>query len=963
LLSCRTDGTLRRFRYVRSSLGLTAPELMAAVLAKGFPSLNVRHLRGFPRPARSIERVVSLVAIVGLVLTACLPQPPLRQEPAGAVTVPTVAAPVFAPVGPGGQAGMSIHGLTGLVPFPIEQNIGQTTPDVEFLLRAGAVKVGFAAGGPRVRLVDGASDADPICTTPSNRRPPSDSLEEPNCPLASHLLNLELAGASRVSPMGTRASETTVSRFRGGPDEWQSGIVAFEQVGYLDAWAGIDALFERAPGAAGFKSTYVVGPGANPSTIRLIWRGADDVQLDEQGALSLKTSVGIARESAPVAWQDRADGSRDPVSVRFVVDHTADTAPEIGFSVGQYDPARPLIIDPVFVYSGYIGGNIDDYAKGVAVDSAGAAYVVGDTSSDVGTFPEAVGPDLTYDGNQDAFIAKVLPSGTGLAYAGYIGGNLLDSANGVAVDANGAAYVVGMTRSFGVNGFPVTAGPVLTHASGATEDGWVAKVLPAGTGLVYAGFIGGNGADFAFAVAVDSLGAAYVVGDVGSGTNFPASTGPTLTHQGGASDAFIAKVLPNGQGFAYAGYIGSTGVDRGRGVAVDSSGAAYVAGDAGSGTNFPATVGPDTSHNGSFDAFIAKVRLDGTGFTYAGFIGGSQSEVVGGIAVDSSGAAYVVGETNSNSGANGFPFLVGPVAFNTVTNNIDAFIAKVLPSGTGLAYAGYIGPGVNGQGSAESALGVAVDSTGAAYVVGKTASGDFPVFGALARPKAGSTDGFIVKVRPDGSGLIFSSCIGGGADDQVNAVAVRGTDVYFVGDTGSAANPTATGPLPGGQPVFAGPDTTYNDSGDGFVARLVESSATPTATSLATATLTPTATLVATATATQLPTACSPVRPKVSVSTGALGNGRLFVVVMTSASSLTSIRLGSGGRIIDGATVTFANGVTSGTNGFTFTLPANQKQTSFTLTRTRPGAVTVPFVVTDSCGEWQTFAGGGPTAF
>jgi hypothetical protein len=184
---------------------------------------------------------------------------------------------------------------------------------------------------------------------------------------------------------------------------------------------------------------------------------------------------------------------------------------------------------------------------------------------------------------------------------------------------------------------------------------------------------------------------------------------------------------------------------------------------------------------------------------------------------------------------------------------------------------------------------------------------------------------------------------------------------YVVGETFSASD------VVGQFPAVVGPDTSFNNGVDGFVIKIAELTATPTITP--TVTLTPTATATATVavtpTATTTPVAgsCSPVRPAVRLTTAAAGNGQLMVTVTTDALALNSIRLGNGPRGVDGATVTFANGTTTGANGATFTLPASQKQTTFTVTRIRPGAVTVPFIVTDSCGEWPTFVGGGPTAF
>jgi len=328
------------------------------------------------------------------------------------------------------------------------------------------------------------------------------------------------------------------------------------------------------------------------------------------------------------------------------------------------------VIDPaVIVYAGFIGGSGSDRGYGVAVDADGAAYVVGVTQSRESTFPVNVGPDLTFNGDDDdddtdAFIVKVLPDGSGLAYAGYIGGDDYDHAWGVAVGADGAAYVVGQTNSSDTT-FPVIVGPDLTSEYGH-GGGFIAKVLPDGSGLAYAGYILCRGV----AGAVDAENAAYVAGGAGPSAASSVIVGPDLTYNdnGGnfaEDDAFITKVLPSGSGLAYAGYIGGSDNDLGTAIAVDASGAAFVVGSTASDeATFPASVGPDLTYNGSNgsgdfgDVFVAKVLPDGSGLVYAGYIGGNGYEWINSVAVDPAGWAYVVGPTGSSEAS--FPVIGGP---------------------------------------------------------------------------------------------------------------------------------------------------------------------------------------------------------------------------------------------------------------------------------------------------------------
>jgi hypothetical protein len=222
--------------------------------------------------------------------------------------------------------------------------------------------------------------------------------------------------------------------------------------------------------------------------------------------------------------------------------------PLFGFRLGQYDRTRPLVIDPVvFLYAGYIGGLGSDDGYGIAVDGEGSAYVTGWTLCTETTFPVTVGPDLTHNSSRpdytDAFVAKVRADGTGLVYAGYVGGEESDFGEGIAVDIAGNDYITGQTYSSEAT-FPVLVGPDLTY-NGGTEDAFVAKVKADGTGLLYAGYIGGNEADALGEIALDSSGNAYVYGETfSSEASFPVVVGPDLTYNdaGLDTDLFVAKL-------------------------------------------------------------------------------------------------------------------------------------------------------------------------------------------------------------------------------------------------------------------------------------------------------------------------------------------------------------------------------------------------------------------------------------
>ncbi len=367
------------------------------------------------------------------------------------------------------------------------------------------------------------------------------------------------------------------------------------------------------------------------------------------------------------------------------------------------------------LYCGFIGGSAWDGGYGIAVDVLGNAYITGKTLSSEATFPVIMGPDMSFNGSDDAFVAKVNAAGTALVYCGYVGGSNEDDGAGIAIDGSGNAYIIGSTKSPEAT-FPVVGGPDLTfNGLGYYGDAFVAKVNAAGSGLVYCGYIGGFGVDAGRGIAVDGAGNAYVTGYTFPSVvdAFPVTVGPDLSLNGGY-DAFVAKVNASGSAFVYCGYIGGSGSDNGKGIAVDESGCAYVTGSTYSTeATFPVIAGPGLVHRGFNDAFVAKVNAAGTELVYCGYVGGSYDDYGGGIAVDKSGNAYVTGSTDSTEAT--FPVTVGPDL--SLNGGTDAFVAKVKAAGTALVYCGYIGGS-----SSDHGLGIAVDGSANAYVTGITSS-------------------------------------------------------------------------------------------------------------------------------------------------------------------------------------------------------------------------------------------------
>jgi len=317
--------------------------------------------------------------------------------------------------------------------------------------------------------------------------------------------------------------------------------------------------------------------------------------------------------------------------------------------------------------------------------------------------------------------------------------------------------------------------------------------------LNYSTFLGGSGGDVGEGIAVDASGNAYVTGATAS-LNFPTSS-PFQKTIGGGADVFVAKLNATGSALTYSTYLGGVGDDLGNAIAIDASGNAYVTGSTLS-ADFPTTTGAfQTKYGGSGDAFVAVLNPSGAALVYSSYLGGSGSDFGQGLAVDSSGNAYITGSTDSAD----FPTAKPLQSANGGAS--DAFVAKVNSSGSTLVYSTYLGGSAADTGQA-----IAVDGSGDAYVAGATASANFPVASPLQPSNGGgSQDAFVSKLSADGSTLVYSTYLGGSGTDRAFGIALdSAANVYVVGDTTSANFPTTSGVVQAGN----------NGSSDAFASKL-----------------------------------------------------------------------------------------------------------------------------------------------
>jgi hypothetical protein len=686
------------------------------------------------------------------------------------------------------------------LPIHFEENRGQTDARVKFLARGGGATL-FLTSDEAVLLLTSNDSQGPAEWRQRGSQPSREQWKRA-------ALRMTLLGANRearVSGVGELPGRT--NHFLGSePGKWRRNVPTYARVHYEDIYPGIDLTCYGKQRQLEYD--FVVSPGANPSGIVLGFDGMDRLEVDAIGDLVLHTAAGPIRQRKPVIYQE-VGGTRQPIEGRYA--HRG--SQKIGFQVAAFDRTKPLIIDPVLVYRTYLGGESDDRGIGIAIDSTGSAYVSGYTLS--ADFPKTLGVvDTSFNGVRDAFVTKLDPSGSILAYSTYLGGSSEDSGVGIAVDADGSAYVVGNTLSAD---FPTIAGHDMTY--NGTGDVFVTKLDPSGS-LVYSTYLGGSLQDgVQLGMAVDAAGNAYLTGSTSS-MDFPTTPGAfDSTFNGGDyagfGDVFVTKLDPSGATLVYSTYFGGSaaphippwgtrGGDGARGIAVDGAGSAYITGLTSS-ADLPTTPGAyDSTFNGGLqDSFVAKLDPSGSELVYSTYLGGSFEDDGIGIAVDGAGSAYVAGRTFGS-----YDFPTTPGAFDiTYSGGVsDATLTKLDPTGA-VAYSSYLGGGGLDEG-----FGIEVDGAGRAYLSGFTNSAGFPTTpGALDTMPNGGVDVFITQMNAAGTAPVQSTFLGGAGDDFGYDLAIDGSgSVYVTGDTNSADFPATAG-------AFA---TTRAGGFDAFVAKI-----------------------------------------------------------------------------------------------------------------------------------------------
>lgn len=670
----------------------------------------------------------------------------------------------------------------GLRPLHFEANKGQTDAQVKFVSRGQGYSL-FLTPTESVVALSRKSEGSEISAT-----------EE------TAVVRMAWKGAdphAKVTGLEPLAGKTNYL-IGNDPSKWRTNVESFAKVKYENLYPGINLVFYG--NQQQMEYDFVVAPGVDPNVIRLTFAGEESLSIDKQGNLVIQSGREKVVQKAPVVYQE-VGGTRQLVAGSYVKKGKH----EVGFQVASYDAGKTLYIDPVFSFSTFLGGTSYDYAQAVAVDSSNNIYVTGYTGSTnfpttAGTYISTANLNSA-QGYYSVFVSKISSTGS-LVYSTYVGtNNTSDKGRGIAVDSSGNAYVTGETSNPGsgtifpiVNGFPTSPN---TGADGA----FVFKLNPAGTALLYSSILQSGSSAIGYGIAVEGSNA-YICGGGNLGTGFPLwpTPGPhnSLIGAGGTYDAFIMKIDTTlsgtaslkyatrfgdtGWNYAYAVAVDSSGIayitgetsatgasrqayvakfsadgatqtylykfggttedEYGYGVAVDSAGNAYVTGSTAS-SDFPVTTGAyQTAYGGMTDAFIAKLNPAGDALVYATYLGGSSSDVGRGIALDSSGNAYVAGEAGSSN----FPVTSDAIQSARASSNNDAFVTALNPTGTGLLYSSYLG-GTGNVGGGDKVFGIALDSNLDVIVVGQTDSSDFPTKSASQTTHGGGLfDGFVTKI-------------------------------------------------------------------------------------------------------------------------------------------------------------------------------------------------------------------------
>ena len=647
----------------------------------------------------------------------------------------------------------AICGASPRLPYSFEENRGQFPGQVR-----------FAAHGRGYQLY--LTTADAVLATRGS------------------FLRMSLSNGRPASPTPEGPIEAHSHYFIGAPVDWRQDIPNWSRIRYANVYPGVDLVYYGRDGELEYD--FVVAPGAPVGQIAVTFPGSA-TELAPDGALR----IGPFIQKAPVAYQD-IDGRRQPV----VASYEIKSGGHVGFHVGAYDHTRPLVIDPLLIYSTFLGGEKTDEITGVAVDKDGNTYITGETTSV--DFP-VVNPAIAKPAaSVNAFVTKINAAGDKILYSTYLGGDSNTHADAITVDSDGNVFVTGRT---GARNFPLVD-PVQDKQTGLNIV-FVSKLSAEGNQLLFSTLLGGERNDEGYGIALDNAGDIVVAG-IAYSTQFPTVNAINPKALGGG-DSFIAKFNAPDYRLAYSTYFGGNGNDEIHALAVDGAGNAYVTGLTTS--NNLSTKDVFQPQFKSQDAFVAKLNADGSKLEFCSYLGGTSYERGRAIKLAADGTIWVGGYTTSAN------FPVSTDAFQPkMSGDSDAFLSQLSADGQQLLYSTFLGGTKPAGLGGEETTAIAIDRDGAVLAAGVTMSADFPVVRKIQDWGGGKQDAFLVKFAADDRHVVYSTFLGGSGDETAEALAVdSGGGVYVGGQTASADYPT-----------LGAMDNKLSGSNDGFLTKLCD---------------------------------------------------------------------------------------------------------------------------------------------
>ncbi len=655
--------------------------------------------------------------------------------------------------------------------FAFVANAGQFSSDVKFMADGKGARLWFTPQGVFYhfsRLI-APTQADPLADIGYSSAGTTDSLE--------HLvIKLALVGGndSPIIESGVRVGGDYNFIIGNDPLNWYQQVPAFADISYRDVYPGIDLKYFGNNQLMEYD--FIVSPGADPNQINLVYTGIQQLTVSPDGDLLVTTEFGNLIEKQPEIYQ-MIDGSKTPIQGGYEL-----TGPRtFKFKLDDtYDPNLPLVIDPVLIYSTYLGGSQYEYSRSIALDTSQSAYITGYVNSL--NFPVENAYDSSFNGtteaNYDVFVSKFSPNGDSLRYSTYIGGGGVDQGMKIVVGNSGEAYVVGTTNS---TNFPVASALQATNAG--LKDAFILRLNSSGSGLIFSTYLGGSQDDAASGVCL-SGGDLYVSGYSRS-QNFPLSASPYDNALGGSQDAFFAHIDPSGSSLIFSTYFGGSDVDDGTGIAVGSSGDVFACGYTKSAdlplvNAFQSTQAGGASYG---DVFVTRLNSTASSLVYSTYLGGIGDDVAYGIKIDGGSNAYVVGSTYSPDFPTASPFQA------TKTGGFDAFLTKLSAAGSSLVFSTFLGGNLNDFGTD-----LALDNLGQPYIIGSTASSNFPTVNAFDNSYNSNNDVFAAFFSVSGNSLLGSTYLGGLGVDFGYGIAVDTHRVaYLTGYNASVDFPMSNG--------------------------------------------------------------------------------------------------------------------------------------------------------------------------